>query len=75
MQDPPPNDAGNQAMPGSLLRTTVTDGGAQCTNSSAAASSTSTDPDFLDGILCQLANAGSRGAKVDERGLNPRFSR
>ena len=57
-------------MPGSLLRTTVTDGGAQCTNSSAAASSTSTDPDFLDGILPQLLNAGSRGGKSDERGLN-----
>jgi hypothetical protein len=29
-----------------------------------------TDPDFLDGILCQLLNAGSRAAKADERGLN-----
>src|SRR6201982_2854037 len=29
-----------------------------------------TDPDFLDGILCQLLSAGSRGAKADERGLN-----
>jgi hypothetical protein len=29
-----------------------------------------TDPDFLDGILRQLANAGSRGGKVDEQGLN-----
>jgi hypothetical protein len=29
-----------------------------------------TDLDFLDGILCQLLNVGSRAAKVDERGLN-----
>ena len=29
-----------------------------------------TDPDFLDGILPQLLNAGSRGGKSDERGLN-----
>jgi hypothetical protein len=29
-----------------------------------------TDPDFLDGILLQLLNAGSRAGKVDERGLN-----
>ena len=29
-----------------------------------------TDPDFFDGVLCQLLNAGSRGGKVDERGLN-----
>jgi hypothetical protein len=29
-----------------------------------------TDPDFLDGILCQLVNVGSRGGKADERGLN-----
>jgi len=29
-----------------------------------------TDPDFLDGILLQLLNAGSRGGKSDERGLN-----
>ena len=28
------------------------------------------DPDFLDGILCQLLNVGSRAGKVDERGLN-----
>jgi hypothetical protein len=29
-----------------------------------------TDLDFLDGILCQLLNVGSRAGKVDERGLN-----
>jgi hypothetical protein len=29
-----------------------------------------TDPDFLDGILCQLENVGRRGGKADERGLN-----
>jgi hypothetical protein len=29
-----------------------------------------TDADFLDGLLGQLANAGSRGREVDERGLN-----
>jgi hypothetical protein len=29
-----------------------------------------TDPDFLDGMLLQLLNAGSRAGKVDERGLN-----
>jgi hypothetical protein len=29
-----------------------------------------TDPDFLDGILCQLVNVGRRGGKADERGLN-----
>ena len=29
-----------------------------------------TDPDFLDGILCQLFKVGSRGGKADERGLN-----
>lgn len=29
-----------------------------------------TDPDFLDGLLGQLVNAGSQGRKVDERGLN-----
>jgi hypothetical protein len=29
-----------------------------------------TDPDFLDGILCQIANAGSQGGKIDERRLN-----
>jgi hypothetical protein len=29
-----------------------------------------TDPDFLDGILCQLFNVGSRGGKADERTLN-----
>jgi hypothetical protein len=29
-----------------------------------------TDPDFLDGILLQLLNAGSRAGKPDERGLN-----
>ena len=29
-----------------------------------------TGPDFLDGILCQLFNVGSRGGKADERGLN-----
>jgi 2-oxoglutarate dehydrogenase complex dehydrogenase (E1) component-like enzyme len=29
-----------------------------------------TDEDFLDGILRQLASAGGQGAKVDERGLN-----
>src|SRR5258708_31629157 len=28
------------------------------------------DPDFLDGILCQLLNVRSRAGKVDERGLN-----
>ena len=29
-----------------------------------------TDPDFLDGILCQLLKAGSRAGRPDERGLN-----
>jgi hypothetical protein len=29
-----------------------------------------TDPDFLDGILCHLFNAASRGGKADERALN-----
>jgi hypothetical protein len=29
-----------------------------------------TDLDFLDGILCQLLNVGSRAGKLDERGLN-----
>lgn len=29
-----------------------------------------TDPDFLSGILGQLANAGSHGPKLDERALN-----
>jgi hypothetical protein len=29
-----------------------------------------TDADFLDGLLGQLANAGSQGREVDERGLN-----
>ena len=29
-----------------------------------------TDLDFLDGILCQLLNVGSRVGKLDERGLN-----
>src|SRR5258708_8431452 len=29
-----------------------------------------TDPDFLDGILLQLLNCGSRAGKGDERGLN-----
>lgn len=29
-----------------------------------------TNPDFLDGILAQLANAGSHGPKLDERALN-----
>ena len=29
-----------------------------------------TDPDFMDGILSQLLNAGSRAGKPDERGLN-----
>jgi hypothetical protein len=29
-----------------------------------------TDLDFLDGILCQLLNVGTRDGRVDERGLN-----
>jgi hypothetical protein len=29
-----------------------------------------TDADFLEGLLGQLANAGSQGRQVDERGLN-----
>jgi hypothetical protein len=33
-----------------------------------------TDPDFLDGILCQLFKVGSRGGKADERGLNVMLS-
>ncbi len=28
------------------------------------------DPDFLDGLLAQLANAGTQGGKVEGRGLN-----
>ena len=29
-----------------------------------------TDPDFLDGLMTQLANAGTQGRDVDGRGLN-----
>jgi hypothetical protein len=29
-----------------------------------------TDPDFIDGLLVQLANAATKGRVVDERGLN-----
>ena len=32
------------------------------------------DENFLDGLLGQLANAGSKGREVDERGLNFMFS-
>ncbi len=32
------------------------------------------DDNFLDGLLGQLANAGSKGREVDERGLNFMFS-
>jgi hypothetical protein len=28
------------------------------------------EPDFLDGLLGQLANAGTKGRVVDEHGLN-----
>jgi hypothetical protein len=28
------------------------------------------EPDFLNGLLCQLTNAGSQGQQVDEKGLN-----